>query len=227
MQGVDGVRDALAGGDKDRGGAGGAAAAGEAGGAFGVAGVCGDDGVEAEGWEGGWLLVGVGFLVADKGGLTFVEDVFDVFHVSEGLVVGLLAGEFVDFGFEFGPDVASSGEDVERVAEETRGGVPAREEDVQELVPQLSWVVCDLGELVQEDVASRRLFLGACARATGQGVVHEFVGELVHGLARLVEFAVRGERQESSGASAVEQLALRVVECAGEELLLRPWGCEH
>ena len=63
-------------------------------------------------------------------GLAFVEEVFDVFHVSEGLVVWFLAVELVDFGFEFGPDVGPAGEDVECVAQEAGGGVSTREEDV-------------------------------------------------------------------------------------------------
>ncbi len=61
MHGVDGVGDALAGGDVDGGGTVGAAAAGEEGRFGGEAGVGGDDGVEAEGW-GGWGVRDVGWL---------------------------------------------------------------------------------------------------------------------------------------------------------------------
>ncbi len=66
MHGVDGVGDALAGGDVDGGGAVGTAAAGEEGGFGGEAGVGGDDGVEAEGWR-EWGVRGVGCLWASGG----------------------------------------------------------------------------------------------------------------------------------------------------------------
>ncbi len=60
-----------------------------------------------------------------------------------------------------------------------------------------------------------------------QGIVHEFICKTVHSLTRLVELSVCRKSKESSGASTIEKLALRVVEGGSKYLLLGPLGCKH
>ena len=57
--------------------------------------------------------------------------------------------------------------------------------------------------------------------------MHESIGEVAHGFARRVEFPVGGKGYDSCGALTGEGLALRVVECAGEDLLFGAFRCGH
>lgn len=110
MHGVDGVAHGLALGDKDGGFAVRATAEGKVGVSGCFSGVSRDGRVETEGFV---RCVSILYIKRVKGERALVEEVLEVSHIFQPLIIWWFISQLIRLGLEFGKDIRSFSQDVE------------------------------------------------------------------------------------------------------------------